>query len=222
MLPQVPSLGEPIVGSVLEVRDRERVGLKRSFKRIRMLLSLPRLLPHLAFLLAGPRRDVIKIDLISWAVGMGSKKPQSSWEFIVWFIECMTFLPEFRNLFYIRVGQISWPFMWLCPRMKDLDLDVGSIGPGLYIQHGQSTFVSAESIGANCTIGRHVVIGYSNRTDRPTIGNNVHIYAGAKIIGKINLGDNSVVGLNSVVITNVEPNVTVFGVPAKAISRSAG
>ena len=134
----------------------------------------------------------------------------------------VTFLPEFRNLFYIRVGKISWPFMWLCPRMKDLDLDVGSIGPGLYIQHGQSTFVSAESIGANCTIGRHAVIGYSNRTDRPTIGNNVHIYAGAKIIGKINLGDNSVVGLNSVVITNVEPNVTVFGVPAKAISRSAG
>jgi len=78
--------------------------------------------------------------------------------------------------------------------MKDLDLDVGSIGPGLYFQRA---------------LGRIAPLA-----DMLSLA--------AKIIGKINLGDNSVVGLNSVVITNGEPNVTVFGVPDTDISRSAG
>lgn len=194
--------------------------MNRSFKRIRMVLSVPRLLPHLIFLLAGPQRGVVRADLIRWAAAMQLKQPTSTWELIGWFIECMTFLPEFRTLFYLRNGKSSWPFIWLCPRMRDLVFDVGSIGPGLFIQHGDSTFVSAESIGANCTIGRHVIIGYSNLTDRPTIGDNVRIHPGAKIVGKVKLGDNSVVGLNSVVIGNVKPNMTVFGVPAKAIWRN--
>jgi serine O-acetyltransferase len=55
--------------------------------------------------------------------------------------------------------------------------------------HGDSTFVSADKIGENCWINQQVVIGYSNETDRPSIGNNVTIYAGAKVLGKIRVGD---------------------------------
>jgi serine O-acetyltransferase len=152
---------------------------------------------------------------------MQIKKPRTSSEFILFFIEAMTLLPEFRNLFYMRMGRKSWPFRWMCQRLRSLDIVSPSIGPGLFIQHGDNTFVTAESIGENCSIGRHVVVGYSNLTDRPTIGNNVRIQPGAKIIGKIKLGDNSVIGLNTVVIDNVEPNVTVLGVPAKVVWRSS-
>lgn len=84
--------------------------------------------------------------------------------------------------------------------------------------HGDSTFVSAVKIGENCWINQQVVIGYSNETDCPSIGNNVTIYAGAKVFGKVRVGDNATIGANSVVIQDVPANVTVMGVPARVIS----
>jgi serine O-acetyltransferase len=66
-----------------------------------------------------------------------------------------------------------------------------------------------------------VTIGYSNVTDRPTIGDNVKISPGAKLVGKVKVGDNAVVGLNTVVIANVPANCTVFGIPGQVIWRKA-
>jgi serine O-acetyltransferase len=85
--------------------------------------------------------------------------------------------------------------------------------------HGDCTFVSANKIGENCWINQQVVIGYvnDNDADRPSIGNDVTIHAGAKILGRVNVGDNATIGANSVVIGDVPPNVTVMGVPAKII-----
>jgi len=129
----------------------------------------------------------------------------------------MTFRPEFRNIFYLRLGAKASVFGMLCPPLAALEIERTTIGPGLYIQHGSGTFISAASIGANCWINQQVTIGYSNKTDRPVIGNNVRICAGAKIVGKIRIGDNATVGLNSVVIDNVPANSTVFGVPARTV-----
>ena len=85
--------------------------------------------------------------------------------------------------------------------------------------HGDGTQVSAIKIGENCWINQQVVIGYTNETDIPTIGNNVDIHAGAKILGRVKVGDNATIGANSVVIEDVPPDVTVMGVPAKIIWR---
>jgi serine O-acetyltransferase len=94
------------------------------------------------------------------------------------------------------------------------------IGPGLFIQHGFSTIIAAKSIGENCWINQQVTIGYSNATDCPIIGNNVTINAGAKIIGKVLVGNNTKVGANAVVVKNVPENCTVVGVPAYIVRRN--
>ncbi|MBA3942960.1 MAG: hypothetical protein H0X37_00190 [Herpetosiphonaceae bacterium] len=102
--------------------------------------------------------------------------------------------------------------------MESLYIPTSTIGPGLFIQHGFSTIIAAKSIGENCWINQQVTIGYS-RDECPTIGNNVVITAGAKVLGNISIGDNTVIGANAVVVKNVPPNCTVVGVPAYIIKR---
>lgn len=197
--------------------------MTRSFQKLRLAISSPRLVPHVIIMRWSGKRTIIEEDLRWWSKALAMNVPRTGNEFIYLFLMLMTFLPEFRNVFYLRIGKLSWLLRWICPPLSSLKIDSPSIGPALYIEHGENTFVSAESIGANCWIGRHVVIGFSNLTDRPTIGNNVRIFAGAKIIGNVSVGDNATVGLNTVVMDNVSPNVTLLGVPGRVIWRqSAG
>jgi serine O-acetyltransferase len=74
-------------------------------------------------------------------------------------------------------------------------------------------------MGENCWINQQVTIGYSNATDRPTLANNVTVSAGAKVIGKLSVGENSIVGANAVVVKNVPANATVVGVPAYIVRK---
>ena len=60
---------------------------------------------------------------------------------------------------------------------------------GLVILHGDGTHIAAVAIGANCWISQQVAIGYMY-DDRPTIGDNVTINSGAKVLGKVTVGDN--------------------------------
>ncbi|MEN6373145.1 MAG: hypothetical protein ABFD75_00010 [Smithella sp.] len=89
----------------------------------------------------------------------------------------------------------------------------------MFIQHGFSTIISAEKIGRNCWINQQVTIGFSNDTESPLIGDNVTIYAGAKVIGKVRIGNNSIVGANAVVVKDVPANSTVVGIPACIVRR---
>lgn len=78
------------------------------------------------------------------------------------------------------------------------------------------------TIGEGCVIYHQVTIGGKDRNlpppkKYPIIGKNVTIYAGAMLLGDIYIGDNSVIGANSVVMTNVEPNSVYAGIPAKRI-----
>jgi len=91
------------------------------------------------------------------------------------------------------------------------------IGPGLLIWHGDGTFVSADEIGKNCTIYHQVTIGRLNLEHPTSIGNNVTVYAGAKILGEVKVGDNAIIAANSLVISDVPRNVTVMGVPAVVV-----
>ena len=104
--------------------------------------------------------------------------------------------------------------------MNTLFIGGKEIGPGLFIQHGFSTIISAKSIGKDCWINQQVTIGYSNVMDCPVIGDNVTINAGAKVIGKVSIGNNSKVGANAVVVKDVPENCTVVGVPAYIVRRN--
>ena len=104
--------------------------------------------------------------------------------------------------------------------MPTLYIYTKDIAPGLFIQHGFATIISARKIGRNCWINQQVTIGFLNDTDTPTLGNNVFIYAGAKVLGNVRVGDNSIVGANAVVVKDVPENCTVVGVPAYIVRRN--
>jgi serine O-acetyltransferase len=93
------------------------------------------------------------------------------------------------------------------------------IGPGLVIHNSNCIFILATRIGHSCTVNQGVSVGSVRGTGRPTIGNNVYLGAGCKVMGGVTVGDNVVVSANSLVIADVPSNCTVMGVPARIISR---
>jgi serine O-acetyltransferase len=97
------------------------------------------------------------------------------------------------------------------------------IGSGLYIGHFGGIFVNTGVvIGDNCNISQGVTLGQQNRGERagcPTIGNNVYIGPGAKIIGRVQIGDYAAIGANAVVVNDVAPHTSVGGIPARPISQ---
>ena len=93
------------------------------------------------------------------------------------------------------------------------------IGKGFKINHGVGTVVGARcKIGENCMIHQNCTIG-DREGGRPTIGNNVTIFAGAMILGDITIGDNSIIGANSVVTKSCPPNSILVGTPAKIVKK---
>src|SRR3954447_14939015 len=95
------------------------------------------------------------------------------------------------------------------------------IGPGLVIHNCSCIFVLTKRIGHSCTVNQGVTVGSVRGTGWPTIGNNVYLGAGCKVMGGVIIGDNAVVSANSLVIADVPSNCTVLGVPARIISRHA-
>jgi len=94
-----------------------------------------------------------------------------------------------------------------------------NIGPGLVVHNCSCIFVLATRIGHSCTVNQGVSVASVRGTGWPTIGNNVYLGAGCKVMGGVTVGDNVVVSPNSVVIADVPSNCTVMGVPARIISR---
>ncbi len=127
--------------------------------------------------------------------------------------------PEFRNVFYHRIGFIHHFLQIIYPKLSSLYITTSSIGKGLFIQHGFSTIIAAKSIGNDCWINQQVTIGFSNKNDCPVIGNHVTIHAGAKVIGGISIGNHAVIGANAVVVKNVPDHCVVVGVPAYIIKK---
>ena len=93
------------------------------------------------------------------------------------------------------------------------------IGKELFIDHGMGVVIGETTIiGDGVTLYQGVTLGGTGKEKgkrHPTIGNNVVVGTGAKVLGNINIGDNSYVGANAVVIKDVPPNSTVVGVPGR-------
>lgn len=94
-----------------------------------------------------------------------------------------------------------------------------TIGKGLFIDHGMGVVIGETAvIGDNVTLYQGVTLGGTGKEKgkrHPTVGNNVVIGAGAKILGNIKIGDSSYIGSNAVVIKDVPDNSTVVGVPGR-------
>ncbi|MFA5356224.1 MAG: serine O-acetyltransferase EpsC [Candidatus Omnitrophota bacterium] len=94
-----------------------------------------------------------------------------------------------------------------------------TIGKGFFIDHGMGVVIGETAIiGDNVLLYQGVTLGGTGLEKgkrHPTIGNNVVIGAGAKVLGNITVGDNSYIGANAVVIKDVPPNSTVVGVPGR-------
>lgn len=141
--------------------------------------------------------------------------------------------PGLHALFYHRVGHLlhrmGLPFFarvvtqfarWL----TGIEIHPGAkIGPGLFIDHGMGVVIGETSvIGKNVTLFQGVTLGGTGKHKgkrHPTLGDNVVVGAGAKILGNIHVGNNVSVGANAVVIHDVPPNSTVVGVPGRVTRR---
>ena len=91
--------------------------------------------------------------------------------------------------------------------------------PGWLSTIAVASLFSPQRIGHSCTVNQGVSVASVRGTGWPTIGNNVYLGAGCKVMGGVTVGDNVVVSANSLVIADVPSNCTVLGVPARIISR---
>lgn len=97
------------------------------------------------------------------------------------------------------------------------------IGKGLFIDHGTGVVIGETAIiGDNCTIYQGVTLGGTGKETgkrHPTLGNNVMVGAGAKLLGAFTVGDDSKIASGAVVLTDVPSNATAVGIPAKVVKR---
>ena len=98
------------------------------------------------------------------------------------------------------------------------------IGSGVFIDHGMGVVIGETAVvGDNCTIYQGVTLGGTGKHKgkrHPTIGNNVLIGCGAKVLGPFTVGDNSKIAANAVVLQEVPPNCTCVGIPARIVRRN--
>jgi serine O-acetyltransferase len=199
-------------------RHSVKVQLKTYLRIVSMVLTMPMLI---LFVLT-TARPIIIADTERWL-----RETRTNMHAVPWgLLFLLAVYPEKRTLYYYRITRANVLPILLLPLFKffyrgcpSLFLHCQEIGPGLFIQHGFSTIVVAESLGENCWINQQVTIGYGKEPYGPTIGHNVRVFAGAKILGGIVIGNNVVVGANAVVVKSVPDNCTVVGVPAYIIKR---
>ena len=148
-------------------------------------------------------------------------------------IEVLTSYPGIKAVLLYRIAHFFWklnvPYIPryisdIARELTAIDIHPGAeIGNEFFIDHGAGVVIGETAeIGNNVTFYSGVVLGGTNleQTKRhPTLGDNIVVGTGAKILGPIKIGDNVRVGANSVVVHDVPPNCVVVGVPAKVVSK---
>jgi len=151
------------------------------------------------------------------------------------FIEIVLTYPGLHALILYRIARrLRMMGLPLVPRMVSqaarfvtgIEIHPGArIGTGLFIDHGMGVVIGETTvIGTNVTLYQGVTLGGTGKEKgkrHPTIGNNVVVGSGAKVLGNIVIGDNARIGANAVVVRDVPPNATVVGVPGR-IARQDG
>lgn len=130
---------------------------------------------------------------------------------------------KIAHFFYIRKHYFIARFLSeRAKRKTGIEIHPGAvIGKNLFIDHGTGIVIGETTIiKDNVTIYHGVTLGgrgLDKGKRHPTIGNNVIIGCGAKILGNINIGDNVKIGANAVVLKDVIDNATIVGIPGKIV-----
>ena len=141
--------------------------------------------------------------------------------------------PSFKVILHYRVAHKLYLkkhyFLarWVSQRaVRNTGIEIhpgATIGRGLFIDHGSGVIIGETTvIGDNVTLYQGVTLGGTGKEQgkrHPTLGDNVMVSAGAKILGSFTIGENSKIGAGSVVLEEVPPNCTVVGVPVKIVRR---
>lgn len=172
------------------------------------------LIPHYVFYLNTDisLKETIIEDFKVFSEGY-KLKPFIKMDFVT-FSSVLIQCKELRTLYYFRISKKTkrvhmgkFLELILSP-YKSVHLGTQFIGKGLYIEYCSSTYIHAERIGDYCWINQNVTIGDSGR-GIPTIVNNVKIHTGAVVIGKINIGNNVVIGAKATVVKDILDNCVV-------------
>jgi serine O-acetyltransferase len=146
-------------------------------------------------------------------------------------LEVLICYPGFHALQFHRLAHWLWHRNWrLLARtishfsrlVTGIEIHPGAkIGRGFFIDHGMGVVIGETAeIGDNCTLYHGVTLGgtsWAKEKRHPTLGNDVVVGAGAKILGPFFVADGSKIGSNSVVVKPVPENATVVGIPAKVV-----
>ena len=141
--------------------------------------------------------------------------------------------PSFKAMIYYRIAHrlyLNKHYFWArwvsqrSVRKTGIEIHPGAtIGKGLFIDHGTGVVIGETAIlGDNVTLFQGVTLGGNGKEKgkrHPTLGDNVMVSAGAKILGSFTIGENSKIGAGSVVLQEVPPNSTVVGVPGRIVKR---
>jgi serine O-acetyltransferase len=150
-------------------------------------------------------------------------------------LEILTCYPGIHALAAHRVAHRlwRWELQWLARLVSHLSrfftgIEIHpavKIGRGFFIDHGMGVVIGETAeIGDDCTLYHGVTLGgttWRKEKRHPSLGNNVVVGAGAKILGPVTIGDNARIGSNAVVTKDVPSNATVAGIPGRIISPSS-
>lgn len=142
--------------------------------------------------------------------------------------------PSFKVMIHYRLAHklyLSGHYFWARyisqrgVRKTGIEIHPGAqIGENFFIDHGNGVIIGETAIvGNNVTLYQGVTLGGTGKEHgkrHPTIGDNVMISAGAKVLGSFTIGENSKIGAGSVVLEAVPPNCTVVGVPGRIVKRN--
>lgn len=150
--------------------------------------------------------------------------------------EIVTTYPGLHALLFHRLSHGLWRrgFKWLARATSTLarwltgiEIHPGAkIGRRFFIDHGMGVVIGETAqVGDDCTLYHGVTLGgtsWQKGKRHPTLGENVIVGAGAKILGPIVIGSGARIGSNSVVVKEVPAGATVVGVPGRTVTRAAG
>lgn len=148
----------------------------------------------------------------------------------VWYIfryqKILRYVEFYKNSKKSKLLYIVYFFLYkrMCFKLK-IDIKPNNMGPGFRLFHLGSLVRIKEKcqIGKNCSFQPGVVIGNKNIVDDGSfvkVGDNCYFGLGAKVFGEVSIGNNVVIGANSVVVKDIEDNCVVSGIPARVIKKN--